>query len=80
MTPLAVLANDCSTSSSAITANASPAQVIYLGAFSARPAEAVVGAPEDTIDYEAGVAVLVAASDVEEHSSSSVNAKSPFGI
>jgi len=51
-----------------------------MGAFSTRRAEPVAGPPEDVIDYEAGAAMLLAASDVEEYSSSPVNVNSPFGI
>jgi hypothetical protein len=80
MTPQAVLANDYSTSSSAATAHPAGAQVMYLGAFSARMAENVVGAPEDPIDYDGGAATLLAACDVDEPTSSSINVDSPFGI
>lgn len=81
MSPVAVLANDYYTSASAATTTQSPsAQVLYLGAMSARPADTHLGAAEKSIDYAAGSAALVAAPDVEEAASSSVSTSSPFGI
>jgi hypothetical protein len=79
MTPLAVLANDYSTSGAA-TAYAPLAQVICIGLVSSRPADDVFGAPEDAIDYETGAAALMAAADVDEHQGSFVSVNSPFGI
>jgi hypothetical protein len=80
MTPQAALADNHITSSIAATAPAPAAQVVYLGVVSTRPAEPILTAPEQAIDYVGAGAVLLGARDVEEASSPTHSSKSPFGI
>jgi hypothetical protein len=80
MTPHAAIADQHITSSSATTAITPPAHVVYLGVVSTRPAEPPIAAPEEAMDYDSAMAALLAAPDVEETSSPSHSASSPFGV
>jgi len=80
MTSPAIQANDCFTSSITTTIERNGAQIAYLGAYSAKAADAPIWEPEDAIDYDAGAASLLAAGNVSEADSPVVSSSSPFGI
>lgn len=75
----AVLVTTSYTESSA-RGGRSYAQIGFLGAFSSRLADPVLGEPEPQIDLTPAAGTLLAASDVEELACQTVAVDSPFGI